>query len=231
MWFARVSSIRTPYGDFQVLLASSNPSLGPNEVTVFGIDSYYQVHGSGTSCTKAAYYDILYPAVSVQTTRDPAIHAKKHKAWDQAMGMRGVLIFLLLYISAQISIGGKKNTESSPVLALERLEPAIYGLAQELISKLRFHANETVNMTQWIEYYTFDLMGLAGMGKSFGNLSRGEDPILSLFRRAHRNLGLFAPAPWLRHLFMSIPFVNSMRELKDYNNWANSQISENIQVR
>lgn len=174
---------------------------GPNEVTVFGTDAYFQVHGSDTTCTKAAYYDILKPMVSVQTTRDPVVHAHRHKVWDQAMSIK----------------------------SLERLEPAVYELANKLIDELRYRENEIINMTQWVEYYTFDLMGLVSMGVSFRGLSKCEDSIISLFRRAHRNLGLFAPAPWMQHLFMSIPFITRMKDLRQYNEWANDQLAKNIE--
>ncbi|KAK5996314.1 Cytochrome P450 monooxygenase orf5 [Cladobotryum mycophilum] len=43
---------------------------GPNEVAVFGLDAYNQVHGSESRCGRAAYYDIVQPMVSLDTTLD-----------------------------------------------------------------------------------------------------------------------------------------------------------------
>ncbi|KND87186.1 Tryprostatin B 6-hydroxylase [Tolypocladium ophioglossoides CBS 100239] len=48
---------------------------GPNEVTVFGLEAYSQVHGPQSKCGRAAYYNIVHPMVSLDTTRDEEVHA------------------------------------------------------------------------------------------------------------------------------------------------------------
>lgn len=62
--------------------------LGPNEVTVFGTEAYYKVHGPETACERAAYYDLLYPMVSLDTTRNKAIHDHRRRLWDQAFSIK-----------------------------------------------------------------------------------------------------------------------------------------------
>lgn len=62
--------------------------VGPNEVTVFGLDAYNTVHGSDSQCGRAAYYDIVHPMVSLDTTRDEKIHAYRRKVWDQAFSIK-----------------------------------------------------------------------------------------------------------------------------------------------
>lgn len=63
--------------------------VGPNEVTLFGVDAYHIIHGTESTCKRAAYYDILHPMVSLDTTRDPATHASRRKLWDQAFSIKG----------------------------------------------------------------------------------------------------------------------------------------------
>jgi hypothetical protein len=60
-------------------------------VTAFGIDAFNTVHGKTSRCGRAAYYDILHPMVSLDTTRDPEVHAQKRKVWDQAFSVKGIL--------------------------------------------------------------------------------------------------------------------------------------------
>lgn len=63
---------------------------GPNEVTLFGWDAYYQVHGPESKCERSAYYDILHPMVSLDTTRDPVAHGYRRKLWEQAFSIKGI---------------------------------------------------------------------------------------------------------------------------------------------
>lgn len=62
--------------------------IGPNEVTLFGTKAFYQVYGPESACGRAAYYDLLHPMVSLDTTRDPTVHAHRRKVWDQAFSMK-----------------------------------------------------------------------------------------------------------------------------------------------
>ncbi|KAE8357309.1 cytochrome P450 [Aspergillus caelatus] len=161
---------------------------GPNEVTLFGTEAYYKVHGKDSECGRAAYYDLLHPMVSLDTTRDPAVHAYRRKIWDQAFSMR----------------------------ALERLEPLVYEKADLLVQQLRNQNQSPVNISAWLEYYTFDLMGEFGLTIKFKNLERaGPHPILTIYHMAHRRLGPFAAAPWIKHLMM-------------FMDWAATELQRNI---
>ncbi|KAL4766870.1 cytochrome P450 [Aspergillus nidulans var. acristatus] len=174
---------------------------GPNEVTAFGIDAFNTVHGKTSRCGRAAYYDILHPMVSLDTTRDPEVHAQKRKVWDQAFSVK----------------------------ALEKLEPLIYSKADLLVSKLRDQDGTPVDVSTWLEFYTFDLMGEFGLTIKFANLDRGRaHPILTLFHLAHRMLGPLAAAPWIKHLLMGIPFIERIRYYKQFMQWADSELQRNI---
>ncbi|KAL5000904.1 cytochrome P450 [Aspergillus recurvatus] len=174
---------------------------GPNEVTAFGTDAFNKVHGKYSRCGRAAYYDILHPMVSLDTTRDPDVHAQKRRVWDHAFSVR----------------------------ALEKLEPLIYEKANLLIEQLRRQNGNPVDISTWLEYYTFDLMGEFGLTIKFGNLDRGKaHPILSLFHLAHRRLGPLAAAPWIKHLLMGIPFIERIRYYKEFMHWAATELQRNI---
>lgn len=71
-----------------MLLLATDVSLGPTEVTLFGTEAFYKLHGPESSCGRAAYYDLLHPMISLDTTRDPSIHAHRRKVWDRAFSVR-----------------------------------------------------------------------------------------------------------------------------------------------
>lgn len=63
--------------------------LGPNELTIFKPEAVPALDGPGTKCTKTLWYDVLYPRVSVATTRDKSIHKKRRQIWDHAFSVQG----------------------------------------------------------------------------------------------------------------------------------------------
>ncbi|PWY90620.1 cytochrome P450 [Aspergillus sclerotioniger CBS 115572] len=177
---------------------------GPSEVTVFGTEAFYKVHGKESHCARAAYYDLLHPLVSLDTTRDPVMHAHKRKVWDQAFSVR----------------------------AMEKLEPVIYRKADLLVKQLQNQKQNPVDISVWLEYYTFDLMGEFGLTIDFKNLERVRPhPILTLYHMAHRSLGPLAAAPWIKHLLMGIPYIERMKYYRQFMDWATAELGRNINVR
>ncbi|PYI26789.1 cytochrome P450 [Aspergillus indologenus CBS 114.80] len=176
---------------------------GPSEVTLFGTEAFYQVHGKGSHCTRASYYDLLHPMVSLATARDPVVHAYRRKVWEPAFSIK----------------------------ALENLEPLIYQKADLLVRQLRVQQEKgkPVDISAWMEYYTFDLMGEFGLTIQFQCLERaGPHPIMSLFHMSHRKLGPLSPAPWMRHLLMGIPYIKRLKYYKRFMNWAHDELNRNI---
>ncbi|KAL6231680.1 hypothetical protein BDW75DRAFT_233396 [Aspergillus navahoensis] len=174
---------------------------GPNEVTVFGTVAYHKVHGKETRCTRAAYYDILQPLVTLTTYRNAAAHAGRRKIWDLAFSPK----------------------------AVELLEPLIYSKADLLLSQLQAKGQQPLDISSWFEFYTFDLMGEIGLGVKFENLDCGSPhPILALYHLAHRRLAAFGAAPWMKHLLMGLPFITRLGPYRRYMDWATSQLRRNI---
>ncbi|KAK4226845.1 CypX cytochrome P450 [Podospora fimiseda] len=174
---------------------------GPNEVTVFGLDAYNQVHESDSKCIRAAYYDILHPLVSLDTTRDEQIHTYRRKLWDQAFSIK----------------------------SLEGAESIVYSRAAELVNQLQAREGQVLNISAWLEYYTFDFMGLFGLTIDFKKLTEGEHPILKIHHIAHHLMGPLAAVPWLKHLLMGIAFVERVKYYRHFFSWAGKELERNIQ--
>ncbi|KAI1819538.1 cytochrome P450 [Xylaria intraflava] len=173
---------------------------GPNEVTLFGYDAYEQIRRADSRCLRAQYYDILHPMISLNTTRDPAVHAHRRRVWDQAFSVK----------------------------ALERNEHHVYTFANELSRVLHGLVGKKINIANYFEYYTFDLMGVLNLTVDFNSLQKQEHPILDLWHVAHKLLGPLNSAPWLKHLFMGIPFVERIKYYRQFMGWAHDELVRNI---
>ncbi|KAK4233003.1 cytochrome P450, partial [Achaetomium macrosporum] len=173
---------------------------GPTEITAFGWDAYYQVHGPESKTNRSAYYDILYPMVSLDTTRDNAVHAIRRRLWEQAFSIK----------------------------ALDQNLVLVYKYADLLVEQLRRREGSPLDLGRWCEYYSFDLMGMLGLTIDFKNLTDGEHPIMWLWHIAHQKLGALNSAPWVKHLLMGIPGIKRMKYYRRFMNWANEELQRNI---
>ncbi|KAI2479850.1 CypX Cytochrome P450 [Pyrenophora tritici-repentis] len=191
-----LEELRKQYGDVV--------RTGPNEVTIFGAEAFHKVHGPESTCSRAAYYDLLHPMVSLDTTRDSAIHSHRRRIWDQAFSIKDE--------------------------ALDTAVPLVYEHAEKLNAELAKRTNDPLDISVWLEYYTFDLMGLFGLTVDFGNLTKGEHPILALYHMAHRKLGPLAAAPWIKHLLMGIPYIERMKYYRQFMDWAHAELERNIEM-
>lgn len=168
--------------------------------------------------------------VSLDTTRNPKVHS------PQAQGLGSGIQHERheIYPSCSFPPGKVPLRSSSNVqtLALSRLAPVIYEEAHELVSQLRKRENKPLDISAWLEYYTFDLMGRFGLATQFSNLSRGRPhPILSIYHTAHKRLGPLGAVPWVKHLMMGVPFIERMKYYRQFINWAADELERNIKVR
>ena len=74
--------LRKKYGDFV--------RTGPNEVTIFTPDAIDEVYGVKTKCIKASWWEMMWPEVSMITTRSKEGHALGRKAWERGFSLSGI---------------------------------------------------------------------------------------------------------------------------------------------
>lgn len=67
---------------------------GPNELTIFRPEAVKALDGIGTKCSKAPWYDIMQPRVSVATTRDKVLHSQRRRVWEKAFSSSGKTLAL-----------------------------------------------------------------------------------------------------------------------------------------
>ncbi|KAF2111597.1 hypothetical protein BDV96DRAFT_650151 [Lophiotrema nucula] len=64
--------------------------IGPNEVVMFTPAAVPAIHGPGSKCIKAPWYDMLQKDRSIHATRKPEIHQARRWIWDQGFSAKAL---------------------------------------------------------------------------------------------------------------------------------------------
>jgi cytochrome P450 len=152
--------------------------IGPNEVVVFRADGVPAVHGPGSKCIKAPWYDMLQKDRSIHATRKPHLHQQRRKIWDQGFGMKALRSYQ------------------------ERVKTHVDHLSNNIEKRL----GESINFTELFLFFGFDVMGDVAFGSSFGMLETNEEhPIVQIMRSGIFIIGRLTPIPWLVTVLSSLP--------------------------
>jgi cytochrome P450 len=174
--FAGVLPTKMRYFEYSEALHKKYKSdvirTGPREVIIFTADAIPLVHGPLSKCTKGQWYDAAshLDAPSTQTTRDKQEHRRRRKLWDQAFSAK----------------------------ALREYEPRLNRHALALMTQLKEQAKKPyVRVTDWFNFYSFDVMGDIGFSRSFGMVEKGEeDPMIKLLHASMQPLAIFSHLTW-----------------------------------
>ncbi|KAI5864893.1 cytochrome P450 [Durotheca rogersii] len=173
---------------------------GPNEITIFHPDAVLPIHSPSSRCTKTDWYDNLAPVNAVVLARVPREHDWRRRIWDHAYSIK----------------------------ALKQHEPTILKHALLVRDAIEERLNQSINATEWFEYYGFDVMGAVQYSKSFGMLeARHGHWVLDVFKAGTIILGYMTATPWLIHIVDSLNFY---RGVNSYLSWADESIRERIRA-
>ncbi|KAJ5356144.1 Cytochrome P450 [Penicillium concentricum] len=174
--------------------------LGPTELSITDPRAVKAIYSSSAKVTKGPWYTVLEPRVSLQMVRNKQVHAQRRKAWDQGFSTR----------------------------ALRDYEPRVSYYTEQLIQVIEREVGNQINMAQWFNYYSFDVMGDLSFGKSFNMLIDGKDAyILKQLHGDLKMIGLFAHLTWLFPFFKKIPLINA--DYLKFWKWVDARVDERIQ--
>lgn len=102
---------------------------------------------------------------------------------------------------------------------------------QDCISRLA-NRGESVDVSLWFQWFTFDVMGDFAFGASFNMLQDGKlHYVIMMLRRAMSLLGPLSPVPWLVQVGIQrlywLPVFGAWHSMRD---WSNQRMSERVQV-
>jgi hypothetical protein len=63
--------------------------IGPSELSIVDPGAVDAIMGARSSCTKAPWYDIADPLVSMHQCRDRSLHDKRRRTWDRGFSVKG----------------------------------------------------------------------------------------------------------------------------------------------
>ena len=180
---------------------------GPEEITVFHPEILPAVDGPGTTCTKAVWYDLLLPEIALNTTRSKPDHDKRRRIWDHGFSAKALASY-----------------EDRVTEYAEKLESSIAELAAN---------DQTVNVSSWFYWFTFDVMGEFAFARSFGMLQNEKWHIaVVMLRKAMRLLGPMSPVPWLAQIgFNVVPWLWVVRDWLAMLAWCRARMSERLEAR
>ncbi|KAF1929082.1 cytochrome P450 [Didymella exigua CBS 183.55] len=177
---------------------------GPRELAVYRADAVPLIHGPMSRCRKGPWYNNAnhLGGASTHTTRDKQDHKQRRKAWDHAFNAK----------------------------ALREYEPRLNRHALALMTKLKEEANNpSIRITNWVNFYSFDVMGDIGFSRSFGMLEKGEeDPMIKLLHASMEPLSVFGQFPWALNLITRTSF--GAKPLIEHIEWTAKVLKERTAI-
>lgn len=104
--------------------------IGSSDLSIVHPKAVQAVYGFGTKCTKADWYDLTHPMISMQTTRDRTLHDQRRRIWSAAFSDR----------------------------ALRSYEQRIKPYQNQLMAQLLAFGGQSVDVTKWFNLYSWDVM-------------------------------------------------------------------------
>ncbi|KAL1975132.1 hypothetical protein VTN31DRAFT_3524 [Thermomyces dupontii] len=151
--------------------------VGPSDLSIALPRAVSAVHGPKSPCTKNSFYDMTAPVRSLHSHRTRAVHDRRRRVWSPAFSDR----------------------------ALRGYETRIRVHRQKLFQALAAHANEKINISDWFNFYSYDVMGDLAFAKSFHMLETESNHwALKALIDGFFPLELLLPM-WVFRLLMAIP--------------------------
>ena len=114
--------------------------------------------------------------------------------------------------------------------ALRNYEGRLEKYTNQLLGEIRRTERTPINMSDWFDFYGFDIMGDLGFGKSFEMLTTGvKHFFLSSMHANMRLFTVFGHLVWLLPFFKKIPGLNF--EFLRFQRWVIKQVHLRMEVR
>ena len=191
--YRKVHMLHQQYGDFVRVGSSDLSIIHPKAVSA--------IYGQGSKCTKAYFYDLAKPMVSLQTLRVKALHDQRRRIWSPAFSDKALR-------------GYEERTEK---------------YCNQLLSRIQGFDGQPVNVSKWFNLYTFDVMGDLAFGTSFKMLETSEEHwAIKLLNEGMEPLSWMFPM-WFLRLMTAVPGL--MRDFWRFLDYGAKRVEERMNVR
>lgn len=133
------------------------------------------------------------------------------------------------YLRYRAMIPRVANNSSDIFAALKSYENRVEKYTQQLLQEIDKRQSTPINVTDWFNFYSFDVMADLAFGRSFNMLLTGQAHfVLDILRQGQKMIGVLSYQPWLFNLLSKIPGA-----AKDFNNmddWCKQQVERRRKV-
>ncbi|KAF2176885.1 cytochrome P450 [Zopfia rhizophila CBS 207.26] len=173
---------------------------GPRELSVATADAVPLIHGIASKCTKGPWYDSAkhIEGSSLHSTRSKQDHKERRRIWDRAFNAK----------------------------SLREYEPRINRHSFALMQKLKENAHEpSLRISNWVNFYSFDVMGDIGFSRSFGMLAKGEeDYLITSLHKSMAPMSVFGHVGWLMNLILRTAV--GAKDIRDFMDWTSKVLRD-----
>ncbi|TVY85336.1 Tryprostatin B 6-hydroxylase [Lachnellula suecica] len=171
--------------------------LGPEELSITDPKAIEAIYGlRSTKILKPPFYDYSFPRRSLHSARDTSEHDKRRRtAWTRAFSADAI-----------------KNYENRVIMYTDKLS-----------AQIDSDGTKPINITKWLAFFAFDLMGDLAFGQSFDSLGKGDFHWgTKLLRDSGRGHVVLGKLPWLIEIIVRLqPFTTT--EMQTFYNWCAEQ--------
>lgn len=151
--------------------------VGSSDLSIAHPKGVHAVYGPGTRCIKGDGYDVTKPVVSLHSFRDRQLHDNRRRIWSAAFGDN----------------------------ALRGYEQRIRKYRDMLVSTFAATEGKPINIVQWFNNYSFDIVGDLAFNQSFNMLKDDKLHLaVRLLAEGFKPIA-FCPPTWLFRLAQLIP--------------------------
>lgn len=202
LWFATYLTKQDAFRQLSTLHETHGAFLriGSNDLSISHPKAVQVVYGLGSKCRKAIWYDLTYPMMSLQSTRDSSMHAQRRRIWSAA------------FSDKRLNGYEKRMSQYRALLvnAIEQLE------------------GHPMDIAKWFNLYTFDVMGDLAFAKSFGMLETNkEHDAIKLLNSGLSGLAFQFPM-WFFRVVIGIPGM--ARDWWGFIRFCHDQVENRIQA-
>ncbi|OCK79910.1 cytochrome P450 [Lepidopterella palustris CBS 459.81] len=155
--------------------------VGPREIDICNVDAITPIYGVGSKCEKGPWYDGPMMGSHERFLQISAgtDHQWRRRIWDAGFSSK----------------------------ALREYEPIVLHHVNELVAELsKIPENEVVDLGLYFSFFTFDVMGDLGFGKSFNMLQGGASSDYMRIVQGFANFNsLICTIPWCSTVFAYLP--------------------------
>ncbi|KAF2802071.1 cytochrome P450 [Mytilinidion resinicola] len=155
--------------------------VGPREIDICNVHAIQALYSTSTKCTKGPFYEgsVMGSHERFLQNETPSEHLWKRRIWEAGF-----------------------NTK-----ALRGYEPRVMHFVDELIREVTERSKEgVVDLGLYLSFFTFDIMGDLGFGKSFEMLKHGkEHDYMTIVQGFAVFGGMISTIPWIATTFAYIP--------------------------